>query len=69
MDGEGLARSLDRPVSPWGVLALGAVIPLYDPHTVTDVGWQLSGRWGVPLAATIPIVLEATSTAAMTCTR
>ena len=37
-----LSRSLDRPVSPWAVLALGALIPLYDPHTVTDIGWQLS---------------------------
>lgn len=36
------SRSLDRPVSPWAVLALGALIPLYDPHTVTDIGWQLS---------------------------
>ena len=36
------SRSLDRPVSPWAVLALGAVIPLYDPHTVTNIGWQLS---------------------------
>jgi competence protein ComEC len=37
-----LSRSLHRPVSPWAVLALGAVIPLADPHTVTDLGWQLS---------------------------
>jgi competence protein ComEC len=37
-----LSRSLDRPVSPWAVLALGALIPLYDPHVVTDIGWQLS---------------------------
>ncbi|HEX7545077.1 MAG TPA: ComEC/Rec2 family competence protein, partial [Gemmatimonadaceae bacterium] len=36
------SRSLDRPVSPWAVLALGALIPLYDPHTVNDIGWQLS---------------------------
>jgi competence protein ComEC len=36
------SRSLDRPVSPWAVLALGAAIPLYDPHTVSDIGWQLS---------------------------
>lgn len=36
------SRSLDRPVSPWAVLALGALIPLFDPHTVTDLGWQLS---------------------------
>lgn len=36
------SRSLDRPVSPWAVLALGALIPLFDPHTATDLGWQLS---------------------------
>ena len=36
------SRSLDRPVSPWAVLALGALVPLYDPHAVTDIGWQLS---------------------------
>ncbi|MFI5232872.1 MAG: DNA internalization-related competence protein ComEC/Rec2 [Gemmatimonadales bacterium] len=36
------SRSLDRPVSPWAVLALGALIPLYDPHTAADIGWQLS---------------------------
>ena len=36
------SRSLDRPVSPWAVLALGALVPLYDSHTVTDIGWQLS---------------------------
>lgn len=37
-----ISRSLDRPVSPWAVLALGALIPLYDPHTAGDIGWQLS---------------------------
>ena len=37
-----VSRSLDRPVSPWAVLALGALIPLYDPHTATNLGWQLS---------------------------
>ena len=37
-----VSRSLERPVSPWAVLALGALIPLYDPHTATDLGWQLS---------------------------
>ncbi len=36
------SRSLDRPVSPWAVLALGALIPLYDPHTATNLLWQLS---------------------------
>jgi competence protein ComEC len=37
-----LSRSLERPVSPWAVLALGAVIPLVDPHGVTSVGWQMT---------------------------
>ena len=37
-----VSRSLDRATSPWAVLALGALIPLYDPHTVRDLGWQLS---------------------------
>lgn len=37
-----LSRSLDRPVSPWAVLALGAAIPLVDPHGATSVGWQLT---------------------------
>ncbi|HEV8408935.1 MAG TPA: DNA internalization-related competence protein ComEC/Rec2 [Gemmatimonadaceae bacterium] len=36
------SRSLDRPVSPWAVLALGALIPLYDPRTAMNLGWQLS---------------------------
>lgn len=36
------SRSLDRPVSPWAALALGALVPLFDPHTVNDIGWQLS---------------------------
>lgn len=37
-----LARSMQRPVSPWGSFALGAVIPLLEPRTVLDLGWQLS---------------------------
>ena len=38
-----LSRALERPVSPWAVLATGAAIPLaFDPRTVTDLGWQLS---------------------------
>lgn len=31
-----------RPISPWGSYALGAVVPLVDPRTVLDLGWQLS---------------------------
>lgn len=37
-----LARTLQRPVSPWGSFALGALIPLLEPRTVLDLGWQLS---------------------------
>ncbi len=34
---------LQRPVSPWATLALGALVPvLVDPLTVLDLGWQLS---------------------------
>ena len=35
--------ALQRPVSPWATLALGALIPLLvDPRTVLDLGYQLS---------------------------
>ena len=37
-----LCRLVQRPVSPWAVLALGAVGPLGDPATATDLGYQLS---------------------------
>lgn len=38
-----LARALQRPVSPWATLALGAFAPLIlDPRTVLDLGYQLS---------------------------
>jgi competence protein ComEC len=36
------SRALQRPVSPWGSFALGAVVPLTDLRTVLDLGWQLS---------------------------
>lgn len=36
------SRSLQRPTSPWAALAIGAAIPLVDPHVVLDLGWQLS---------------------------
>lgn len=36
-------RALQRPVSPWATLALGALVPiLLDPRTVLDLGYQLS---------------------------
>jgi competence protein ComEC len=36
------ARALERPVSPWAVLAVSGGAPLFEPRTVTDLGWQLS---------------------------
>lgn len=36
------SRALQRPVSPWGSFALGALVPLLDLRTVLDLGWQLS---------------------------
>ena len=37
-----LARLWQRPVSPWGTFALGAFVPLIEPRTVLDLGYQLS---------------------------
>lgn len=37
-----LTRLLQRPVSPWATFALGAMLPLTEPRTVLDLGWQLS---------------------------
>jgi competence protein ComEC len=37
-----LVRVIQRPVSPWGSFALGAVVPLVEPRRVLDLGWQLS---------------------------
>ena len=37
-----LSRATQRPVSPWGSFALGALLPLTDIRTVLDLGWQLS---------------------------
>lgn len=36
------SRLLERPTTPWAALAVGAVLPLSDPRTVLDLGWQLS---------------------------
>lgn len=36
------SRAFQRPVSPWGSFALGALLPLTDLRTVLDLGWQLS---------------------------
>ncbi|HEY9449442.1 MAG TPA: ComEC/Rec2 family competence protein, partial [Gemmatimonadaceae bacterium] len=37
-----LSRMMQRPTSPWAALALGALVPLVNPRTVLDIGWQLS---------------------------
>lgn len=37
-----VTRMLQRPVSPWAALALGAGAGLVDPRVATDLGWQLS---------------------------
>jgi len=35
-------RLLQRPTSPWAILALGAAAPLWNPYISLDLGWQLS---------------------------
>lgn len=35
-------RLLQRPTSPWATFAFGALLPLLQPRTVLDLGWQLS---------------------------
>lgn len=37
-----LTRLWQRPTSPWGTFALGALVPLIEPRTVLDLGYQLS---------------------------
>jgi len=37
-----VTRLIQRPTSPWAILALGAAAPLWDPRTALDLGWQLS---------------------------
>lgn len=37
-----LSRRLQRPTSPWALLALGAAVPLANPRTVTEIGYHLS---------------------------
>ena len=36
------SRLAQRPTSPWASLALGAFVPLVDPRTMLDLGYQLS---------------------------
>ena len=37
-----VSRVMQRPTSPWAILALGAAAPLWNPRTALDLGWQLS---------------------------
>ena len=37
-----VSRLVQRPTSPWAALALGALVPLVEPRTVMDLGYQLS---------------------------
>ena len=36
------SRRLQRPTSPWALLALGATLPLVQPRVVTEIGYHLS---------------------------
>ena len=36
------SRLVERPTTPWAVLAIGALLPLHDPRIVRDLGYQLS---------------------------
>jgi competence protein ComEC len=38
----GASRLLQRPTSPWAMLAVGAAAPLVSPRSVLEVGYQLS---------------------------
>jgi competence protein ComEC len=37
-----ISKLAQRPTSPWSVLALGALLPLVEPRTILDLGYQLS---------------------------
>ena len=38
----GVSRLLQRPTSPWAMLAIGAAAPLVSPRAVLEIGYQLS---------------------------
>ena len=38
----GASRLLQRPTSPWAMLAIGAAAPLVSPRSVLEIGYQLS---------------------------
>jgi competence protein ComEC len=37
-----ISRRLQRPTSPWALLALGAALPLIQPRVVNEIGYHLS---------------------------
>ena len=37
-----LSATLQRPTSAWAILAVSAIVPLLDPSSATDLGFQLS---------------------------
>lgn len=46
-----IARVLQRPTSAWAIVALGGLLPLAEPATVRDLGYQLSMAGIVGLVA------------------
>jgi competence protein ComEC len=46
-----LSMAVQRPTSPWAVLAVGACAPVFEPRAVLDVGYQLSVAGMVALVA------------------
>jgi competence protein ComEC len=44
-----LSRAVQRPTSPWAVLAMGVGLPLLAPASVQDLGYQLSAAGMVAL--------------------
>lgn len=50
------SRVLQRPTSPWSILAIGALHPVLEPRIAVDLGWQLSVVGIVGLAASGALV-------------
>ena len=48
---DALARLRQRATSPWAVFAVAAALPLVDPRTVLDLGYQLSAAGMAALVA------------------
>ena len=52
-----LSRTMQRPTSPWAIVALGAATPLISPRAVLDLGWQLSVL-GVAALVVVPGIVR-----------